>query len=180
LVPDDGQFLLGYMVNHGYAEQIQDWHQQNPEWVVHVFWDKPGAPNCEEVRPNLFFHTLHERKFLTMMAECSGYITTAGFESLCEALYLGKPTLMVPVAGHYEQACNALDAVKAGVGISASGFEVDRLVQFLPFYQPKDQAFRQWADSAGHQLLALFENSQVPLLPPSASEWAASWRPAWE
>jgi spore coat polysaccharide biosynthesis predicted glycosyltransferase SpsG len=114
------------------------------------------------------------------MAECSGYITTAGFESLCEALYLGKPTLMVPVAGHYEQACNALDAVKAGVGISASGFEVDRLVQFLPFYQPKDQAFRQWADSAGHQLLALFENSQVPLLPPSASEWAASWRPAWE
>ena len=36
---------------------------------------------------------------------CKAYASTAGFESVCEAMYLGKPILMVPA--HIEQDCNA-------------------------------------------------------------------------
>lgn len=45
------------------------------------------------------------------MAGCKAYASTAGFESVCEAMYLGKPILMVPA--HIEQDCNAYDAKKA-------------------------------------------------------------------
>lgn len=50
------------------------------------------------------------------MAGCRAYATTAGFESICEAMYLGKPVLMVPA--HIEQDCNAHDAMRAGAGLS--------------------------------------------------------------
>ena len=44
------------------------------------------------------------------MADCSAMASTAGFESVCEAMCLGKPVMMVPVEGHFEQYCNARDA----------------------------------------------------------------------
>ena len=50
-----------------------------------------------------------ETLFLEYMAGCKGYATTAGFESVCEAMYLQKPVLMVPT--HIKQECNALDAM---------------------------------------------------------------------
>ena len=43
----------------------------------------------------LSFHQLDDVKFLRYMAGCKAYATTAGFESVCEAMYLGKPLLMV-------------------------------------------------------------------------------------
>ena len=53
--------------------------------------------------------------FLNQMAACKAYASTAGFESICEAMYLGKPILRVPA--HIEQDCNAFDAVNSGAGI---------------------------------------------------------------
>lgn len=55
------------------------------------------------------------------MAGCKAFATTAGFESVCEALYLQKPVLMVPV--HIEQECNAFDATRAGAGIRSDRFD---------------------------------------------------------
>ena len=63
----------------------------------------------------LSFHQIDDVKFLNAMAGCKAYASTAGFESICEAMYLGKPVLMVPA--HIEQDCNAYDAMKAGAGI---------------------------------------------------------------
>ena len=58
------------------------------------------------------------------MAAFKGFVTTDGFDSVCESIYLGKPTLMIPVEGHYEQGRNALDAFKADVGIARSNFNL--------------------------------------------------------
>lgn len=49
------------------------------------------------------------------MAGCRAYASTAGFESICEAMYLGKPVLMVPA--HIEQDCNAYECPAAGAGL---------------------------------------------------------------
>ena len=65
------------------------------------------------------------------MTGCLGYVSTAGFESICEAMYLGKPVMMVPVENQYEQACNALDAVKAGAGITNNKFIFDSFLDYL-------------------------------------------------
>ena len=79
------------------------------------------------------------------MAGCKAYASTAGFESVCEAMYLGKPLMMVPA--HIEQECNAYDAMQSGAGISDDSFNLDRLLQFAETYRP-DPNFRNWAESA--------------------------------
>jgi UDP:flavonoid glycosyltransferase YjiC (YdhE family) len=95
------------------------------------------------------YHKLSDEGFLRSMAGCMAYATTSGFESLCEALYYRKPTLMVPV--HVEQEFNAYDASLSGVGISAKKFKLNKLLDFIPEYTP-DENFREWV----HQAEAMF------------------------
>lgn len=159
-------FFLAYILNAGYAEDIKRWHRANRNVVLHCFWDNRSAPHVYSSHGNLTFHQLNDQKFLSMMARCSGLICTAGFESVCEAMYLGKPVLMVPVESHYEQQCNALDAVAAGAGISSARFDIDRLLAFAPQYHPVE-GFRQWVRSARRRFLDELEgiagNSPAPI-----------------
>ena len=65
------------------------------------------------------------------MARCRGLVSTAGFESIAEAMYLGKPVQVVPVEGHFEQWCNAFDTVRAGAGIRSKVFDLKCLQQHI-------------------------------------------------
>lgn len=141
-------YLLGYMVNDGYAEEIMAWHDKNQEVKLHVFWDRKTAPEDYEYHPNLVFHRLDDKKFLDYMRRCKGLITTAGFESTCEALYLRKPVLMIPVSGQYEQACNALDAQKAQAGISDNFFNISRFLDYLPNHKGDYESYQNWLNQA--------------------------------
>lgn len=148
-----GDHLLIYMVNPGYASEVEAFHRQFSEQSLHCFWDKQDMPNPYQPTKNLTFHQLDDKLFIRMMASARGYVTTAGFESVCEAMYMGKPVLMVPVEGHYEQACNAVDAVKAGAGISSEQFDISKLHEYLPRHQPVGEQFQRWADSAGEKFV---------------------------
>lgn len=55
--------------------------------------------------------------FIDSILSSSGCISSAGFESNAEALYLEKPLLCVPIKYQYEQACNAAALSKLGVQI---------------------------------------------------------------
>jgi uncharacterized protein (TIGR00661 family) len=158
LVPEaDGKFTLVYMVNHGYAEPLLKWHEAHPDTAIHCFYDKPGAPSEEQYDDTLTFHQLDGEKFLRMMAACRNVVCTAGFESVCEAGYLGKPLLLVPVEDHIEQQLNALDAVKAGLGVWDPKFDLDRLAE-LPdrLENPK---YRAWVRRAPDVLLWALERA---------------------
>ena len=41
----------------------------------------------------------------------------AGFEGPSEAMFLGKPLMVVPINGQYEQICNAVALEKLGVSV---------------------------------------------------------------
>ncbi len=72
-------------------------------------------------------------------------VTTAGFESVCEAAYLSKPAMMIPQPKHYEQACNAIDGQRAGIGVAADRFDLDQLLDYLPKYDTQlSIRFRAW------------------------------------
>jgi uncharacterized protein (TIGR00661 family) len=144
-VRDDG-YILGYLLNPGYADEVCEWHIRHPEVVLHLFWDKKDAPETLEMAPGLTFHRIDDRKFLEMMAGCSGYATTAGFESVCEAMWLGKPSLLVPA--HIEQEINAGDAAGIGAGVVSDEFDLSRLVEFIPRYGADTVAFREWVARA--------------------------------
>jgi uncharacterized protein (TIGR00661 family) len=151
LTARDEGYLLGYLLNPGYADEVREWHARHPETKLHIFWDKKDAPETLETTPGLTFHRIHDQKFLTLMAGCSGYATTAGFESVCEAMYLGKPALMIPV--HLEQEINAADAMGIGAGIASTGFDLSALVDFIPLYEADVAAFRRWVDQAGELMV---------------------------
>ena len=144
--PEDKGYILGYMLNPGYADEVKEWHKSHPDQEAHFFWDKKTAPPVFRVNDRLTFHRINDVKFLEYMQGCSGYVTTAGFESVCEAMYLGKPVMMIPT--HVEQEINAADAVGAGAGIESTTFDVSRLVEYIPSHNTDSGAFRDWVQSA--------------------------------
>jgi uncharacterized protein (TIGR00661 family) len=90
-----------------------------------------------------------------MMSNCKAFSSTAGFESVCEAMYLGKPIMMVPTEGHFEQACNALDASIAGAGFKSDEFNLSALLEYIPKHKDISKEFRNWANSAKPKFLEL-------------------------
>lgn len=157
LKPREGDYLLGYMVNDGYSEEITQWHERRKEVPMHCFYDKKGMPESHEVHQNLHFHQLNDRKFLEKMEGCMGYASTAGFESICEAMYLGKPVCLVPTENQFEQACNAVDAVASGAGITRDRFDLDDFLTYIPTHKPTGEWFKEWADLAPKRFLSLLE-----------------------
>ena len=165
-----GDYLHGYMVNAGFGENIKIWHGAHPEVPLHFFWDKQDEEEVCAVDEPLTFHQIDDVKFLRYMAGCKAYATTAGFESVCEAMYLGKPLLMVPA--HIEQDCNAYDAARSGAGVISDGFDLERLLAFSGSYRP-DTSFRYWVRSCDWRILRCIETAMDELrYPKSASPYS--------
>jgi uncharacterized protein (TIGR00661 family) len=158
-LPNDvpGRFLLAYVLNQGYTEEILKWHAAFPEVEVHCFCEKPKVTPVWRYDSTLYFHKLDGAKFLRMMAECRGVACTAGFESLNEAAWLGKPLLVVPVANHVEQYLNALDAQKAGLAVASAGFDLTPLLRDSKV--ANRAAYRTWVRRAGSVLLSVIEQA---------------------
>ena len=142
---NSGDYIHGYLLNSGYADELITWSLHNPEQKLHFFWDKKNVEAELMLTSDLTMHTLSDTLFLKYMAGCKAYATTGGFESVCEAMYLQKPVLMVPT--HIEQECNVLDAQRSGVGVSSDEFDLDYLMDFLPKYA-KPVEFKFWIRSA--------------------------------
>ena len=148
LKPTTGDYILGYMLNQGYENEVRAWHKKHPEVKLHFFWDKKDAPETLVVDNTLTLHRINDELFLQYMAGCKGYITTAGFESVCEAMYLNKPVMMIPA--HIEQEINAADAESIGGGIVGENFDLSPLMAYIEEKQthPEDSSFQQWVRSA--------------------------------
>ncbi len=153
-----GDYILGYILNAGFYQDVVAWHKKNPKVKLHFFWDKKTDTEEVEYDENLTFHRLDDEKFLRLMAGCKAYATTAGFESVCEALYMGKPCLMIPT--HVEQLCNAVDAEKEMVGVASEDFDMGKLLDFAHGYE-EDVEFRMWENHAETRIMAVLENTYM-------------------
>lgn len=157
----DGGYIHGYMLNAGFSKDVMDWHAAHPEVPLRFFWDKVEEAPVKVVDKTLSFYYLDDEEFLRQMAGCHAYASTAGFESVCEAMYLGKPLLMVP--SHIEQKCNAYDAtegyfVMSGKhaldepiphpAVASDRFDLDLLLHFADNEFVADKSFPHWVRSA--------------------------------
>jgi len=148
--PFEGDYIHGYMLNTGYFEEVSDWHAKHPEIPLRFFWDKKDAGEETKIDDNFILYRINDERFLRSMAGSMAYATTSGFESVCEALYYGKPILMIPV--HVEQEFNAYDASLSGAGIMGKKFNLDKLIAFIPEYKP-DEHFREWVGQAEERFI---------------------------
>jgi uncharacterized protein (TIGR00661 family) len=146
----DGYYLHGYMLNDTYADEIIRFQEEHPDVFLHFFWDRKGVEEETVINDHLSFHSLNDKLFLEYMAGCKAYATTAGFESVCEAIYMGKPALVVPT--HIEQACNAFETWQLRAGIVADNFNLEKLIEYIPEYQ-KQPEFKDWVEQADEYIL---------------------------
>ena len=141
----DGDYIHGYMLNSGYAAELTEWSLKHPDQPVHFFWDKKNVDKVVMPTADLTLHQLSDTLFLRYMAGAKAYATTGGFESVCEAMYMQKPVLMVPT--HIEQECNVMDAMRSGAGVTSAEFHLDKLLEFMSEYT-KTTEFNYWTRTA--------------------------------
>jgi len=154
----NGNYIHGYMLNSGYVDELAAWCAENKQERLHFFWDKKTERSVTEISDNLTMHALSDSRFLKYMSGAKAYATTGGFESVCEAMYMQKPVLMVPT--HIEQECNVIDAQVSGAGVSATEFKLSLLIDFIPTYKP-DSAYRLWVNSAERIILDELTNFEL-------------------
>lgn len=83
------------------------------EW--HIF-----SPLCEKAyqKENVFVNPVGNVPFLESMSKSSGVVTSAGFETCAEAMFLGKKLFVIPIRNQYEQLCNAAALGRMGVHVA--------------------------------------------------------------
>jgi uncharacterized protein (TIGR00661 family) len=154
---EPGEHLLVYVLNDGLGEAIRRWHEGNRHVVIHGFWDRQGAPEVEEIHPNLTFHRLSDTLFLELMRSCRAFVGTAGFESVAEAMWLGKPVMVVPTANHVEQGWNAREAEAAGAGMASPTFDLSPFLDYLASHRDVSAPYRAWVREGSARVLSLLE-----------------------
>ncbi len=153
--PDDNGYILAYVLNRGYIKEIEQWHETRQNINVHLFGDlKTDELHLQD---KLTLHKINDEKFIHYMCNCSAFASTAGFESICEAMFLNKPVMIIPTANHFEQRCNAIDATYTGAGIMADSFELSELLNYITTRNQDNSSFKKWVLSA-HKLFLLHLN----------------------
>ena len=87
-------------------------HLKEVKW--HVF-----SPLCDTpyLKDNVHVFPVGNRPFLESMKESIGVITSAGFETCAETMYLDKKLLVIPIQNQYEQECNAAALKQLGIHV---------------------------------------------------------------
>ncbi len=149
---EDGQHWLAYLTHYRLADDIIEWSKKNPHIKLDCFWDHAEHKKTFHYSDSLTFHPIDAENYLSKMKSCAGLISTAGFESVAEVMYLGKPAMMVPVPNHIEQMINAFDGELSGAGIAAREFNLDIFNNYLPHYSPIREQYRAWVSQSPNKM----------------------------
>ncbi|MDX1530558.1 MAG: glycosyltransferase family protein, partial [Rhodothermales bacterium] len=128
--PSEGERVLVY-VNHpaGSERLLAALSEAGAPCTVY------GIPAPERIErcPNLRFAPPSRGGFLRDLAAARAVVCTAGFTLISEALHLGKPLLVLPNRGFFEQAINALylRQRKWGEAVIGRALRADDLRGFL-------------------------------------------------
>lgn len=154
-ISENKNFILSYLLNDGYCQEIIAWAKNHKNQRIEAFWDKKNEPADKVFGSNLTFHQISGELFIDLLRSCSLYIATAGFESICEAAYLQKDIFMVPTVNHYEQLCNATDAKRANLAQSDSFFNIDMALKTSNQTASAKKIFKNWVDTNSEKIISI-------------------------
>lgn len=86
--------------------------------LTQVRWEL-FSPLCDSpyTQKNVTVRPVGNESFLKSFESSIGVITSAGFETTAEAIYLRKKLMVLPIRNQYEQMCNAAALEKLGVPV---------------------------------------------------------------
>jgi uncharacterized protein (TIGR00661 family) len=131
--PKDGGYILLYISTgqhkEGCLEVLKRFERQR--FVIYGFDEDATYGHCTLKRRSV-------EGFMADLASCSGVISSAGFSLITECLALGKPMLVLPVSGQYEQLLNAVQVQRLGIGIWSRQLSATAVERFLSYMaQPR-------------------------------------------
>ncbi len=88
---------------------------KNTKWEV---FSKKGKKAYTQ--GNISIQPVDNEAFIKSLANASGILCGAGFETPAEVLFLGKKLMVVPMRGQYEQQCNAAALKEMGIPVIKS------------------------------------------------------------
>ncbi len=130
LKPERQDYILIYQTSD--FEHLVDVYHKIPEKFI-VF-----GLNKEGVDGNITYKNYSLDEWLTYLANCKAIIANAGLSLMCEALYLKKPFLAMPINQQVEQVINAQYLQAQGYGQYTLHFCQDDYNKFwanLPKYE---------------------------------------------
>ena len=148
LSPSRGDHVLVYYNHTDGAEQVlETLRKVDARFIVYNF-----SPDFPEEYPNVSFKQPCLDEFLYDLASSRAVISTAGFTLISEALFLGKPLLVVPNRGIFEQTLNALFLERNGLGAAVVDrpLTLDDVEKFLE-RQPAYEERLQGRESCGNK-----------------------------
>lgn len=100
--PKTSDYILVYQSTKSYEKLLEMLKEVNHKFIIYGF-------DVNKKQKNLTFKKFDDKKkFLTDLTNAKAIISNGGFTLISEALYLGKPLLVVPIKKHFEQIMNAL------------------------------------------------------------------------
>ena len=146
-----GDFILVYLLNEGLAVDLLPIFTKYRNREFYLYMQKGIDPGI--FPSNVTLKDIHYQNFATDLIQCAALISTTGFESVCEAAYLGKPVFLIPTENHYEQHGNRKDAIRAGMAMDYRDFDENAIKQ-------KDaSSFKNWCSLAEKLYIELLEDS---------------------
>lgn len=156
-IPGNKNFTLVYLNSYTDGELLRVLTAEPLERQSFVVYSKvakePYAWNNCTVKP------LSNETFTTDIINCSGVITAAGFQTISEALYLGKKLLVIPIKKQSEQISNAKILSKMGVRTS-NDVTVSEVKYWLEYDRPLQMSFDNDLDNIVSAILKVPNENQ--------------------
>lgn len=106
----------------------------------------------EQVEGRLRYRPFSEQGFIDDLASARAVITGGGFTLIGECVYLHKPTLSVPITGHFEQILNGRYLQHEGYGRFAKALDAASILEFLQVV-PQCEAALASIEQRGNEVL---------------------------
>jgi len=129
LSPFEGDHITVYLPAH-HHERLSDIFNSFKDISWHIF-----SPSCKKFskKGHISVFPISNTQFLKSLESCRGVMTSAGFETSAEAMFLNKKLMVVPIRNQYEQLCNAAALQQMGIVV-------------MPQLEHSNTVIRQWLD----------------------------------
>jgi uncharacterized protein (TIGR00661 family) len=122
--PKRAGFYLAYLYSYDLARVRSALEGHGVRFRVYGM----GGPG---VHGDIELRATDRASFVDDLVDCDGVILNGSFQGVCEAAALGKPILSIPFANQYEEAFNAHQVERNGLGMRAGGLTRDAIATFV-------------------------------------------------
>ncbi len=108
------------------------------------------------INASVTIEPIHAEHFAQSLSASAGVLCGAGFETPAEALFLGKKLLVIPMAGQYEQQCNAYALMQLGVPVIRKLTD-DSIAELRNWVASDKNVLVKWEDTTAQSIERVFK-----------------------